>query len=224
MVSIDLSPVLEFLKGLRKHNERAWFESHRGQYQLARARFEDYIAVLLHEIGRSEPLGALSPKDCIFRLNRDLRFSKDKSPYKPYMSAYIAPGGRKSRNLGTYIHLEPGNRSMIAGGFHEPEPQQIASWRRAIDRDPRPWKKIAAEKSFRAHFGEVQGERLKTAPQGYPRDHPEIELLRLKQVTVARPLSDAEVLRPRFLRETMTTVGAMRPFLRYLAGLAETEV
>ena len=222
MDPIDLKPILEFLKGLRKHNERPWFESHRAEYQLARSRFEDFVGILIHEIGRTERLGAITPKDCIFRLNRDLRFSKDKSPYKPYMCAYIAPGGRKSRNLGTYFHLEPGNRSMIAGGFHEPEPQQIANWRRAIDRDPRPWKKIAAEKSFRAHFGEVQGERLKTAPQGYPRDPPEIELLRLKQVTVARRLSDAEVLRPGFLRETLTTVRAMRLFLGYLAGLAES--
>ncbi len=220
MDPIDLEPVLEFLKGLRRHNERPWFESHRANYQEARFRFEDFVAVLVREIGRSERLGPITPKDCIFRLNRDLRFSRDKSPYKPYMSAYIAPGGRKSRNLGYYIHLEPGDRSMIAGGFHEPEPGQMAQWRMAIDRDPRSLKRIVADKSFRTYFGELKGERLKTAPQGYPRDHPELDLLRLKQVTVARPMSDADVRRSSFVRETQNTVRAMRPFLRYLADLA----
>jgi uncharacterized protein (TIGR02453 family) len=215
---IDLRPVLKFVTALKRNNNREWFQAHRADFEVARAHFEDYVAALIAELSRTEPLAGLSPKDCIFRLNRDLRFTKDKTPYKPYMSAYIAPGGRKSRRMGYYVHLEPGN-AMLAGGLHEPEPQQLAAWRATIARDPRPFRKIAGSEVFRKTFGEVRGERLKTVPRGYPRDHPEAELLRLKSVTVVHEVSEAQVLSPGFLRETLATFKAMKPFLRYLEVL-----
>jgi uncharacterized protein (TIGR02453 family) len=216
----ELGSLLKFLRGLRENNNRPWFEAHRGQYQEARAHFEDYVAALIAGLARTLPLGGLSPRDCVFRLNRDLRFSKDKTPYKPYMSAYIAPGGRKSRRLGYYVHIEPGNRSMIAGGWHEPEPDQIALWRQAIDRDPRPFKKIVGRKAFHDTFGQIEGQKLKTAPRGYPSDHPELELLRLQQVTVSRPITDRDVQGSRLLRDSLHTFRVMRPFLEYLGALS----
>src|SRR3989304_5729364 len=94
--AIEMTLILKFLRGLRENNNRPWFEAHRAQYQEARAKFEDYVAALIAGLARTHPLGGFSARDCVFRLNRDLRFSKDKPPYKPYMSAYIAPGGRKS--------------------------------------------------------------------------------------------------------------------------------
>ena len=215
----DLKPTLEFLKALKRHNNRDWFESHRPQYQSARSEFEAFITALIQELAPVEGLGGLSAKDCLFRLNRDLRFSKDKSPYKTHMSAYIAPGGRKSRRLGYYVHVSPGDQSMIAGGMHEPEPQQLASWRQAIDRDPGPFKRIIHEKTFRRYFGEVSGEKLKTAPKGYPRDHPQLELLRLKQVTAMRPIPDKDLLGRSLVQETLRTFRAMKPFLSYLENL-----
>jgi len=217
---IELSLTLKFLRGLRENNNRPWFEAHRVQYQEARAQFEEYVAALIAGLARTQPLGGLSAKDCVFRLNRDLRFSKDKTPYKPYMSAYIAPGGRKSRRNGYYVHLEPGNRSMIAGGLHEPEPNQIALWRQSIDRNPTPFKKIIGAKAFKEYFGQVEGQKLKTAPRGYPKDHAELELLRLKQVTVSRPITDREVQRAGLLYDSLKTFKAMRPFLEYLGALS----
>jgi uncharacterized protein (TIGR02453 family) len=215
----DLRPVLRFLRALRAHNHREWFQSHRSEYDAARAVFEDYVGAVISALSRTEPLAGLTPKDCIFRLNRDLRFSKDKTPYKPYMSAYIAPEGRKSRRLGFYLHFEPGDRSMFGGGLHEPEPNQIAAWRAAIDRDVKSLRKITSAPSFRRHFAEVKGESLTSAPRGYPKNHPDLALLRLKQVTVTRPLTDREVTSPRLLRETLATFKAMKPFLNYLEGL-----
>ena len=215
----DLKPTLEFLKALKRHNNRDWFESHRPQYQSARSEFEAFITALIQEIAPVEGLGGLSAKDCLFRLNRDLRFSKDKSPYKTHMSAYIAPGGRKSRRLGYYVHVSPGDQSMIAGGMHEPEPQQLARWRLAMDRDPGPFSRIIHEKTFRRYFGEVSGEKLKTAPKGYPRDHPQLELLRLKQVTAMRPIPDKDLLGRSLVQETLRTFRAMKPFLSYLENL-----
>jgi uncharacterized protein (TIGR02453 family) len=215
---VDLRPVLKFAAALKRNNNRDWFQAHRAEYEAARTQFESYVAALIGELSRTESLAGLSPQDCIFRLNRDLRFTKDKTPYKPYLSAYIAPGGRKSRRMGYYIHLEPGN-CMLAGGLHEPEPQQLAAWRAAIDRNPRPLKKIIAGAAFRRYFGELQGERLKTVPRGYPKDHPEADLLRLKSVTIIRPIPEAVVTSPAFLRESLATFQAMRPFLRYLDQL-----
>ena len=98
--SIDLRPALTFLRSLKRHNTREWFEDHRGDYDEARQGFEAYIAALLDRLATTDDLGGLSPKDCIFRLHRDLRFSKDKSPYKTHFGAYLAPGGRKSRRMG----------------------------------------------------------------------------------------------------------------------------
>jgi len=216
---LDLRPVLTFVRGLKRNNNRPWFEAHRPELQVARLRFEAYIASLITELARTESLGGLTPKDCIFRMNRDLRFSKDKTPYKPYMSAYISPGGRKSRRLGYYVHIEAGDHSMLAGGLHEPEPRQLAAWRASIDRDPRPFKRIAAGRSFRRLFGEVRGESLKTAPRGYPKDHPDLHLLRLKRVTVWREMTDRQLTSQHLLRETLATFKAMRPFLRHLEDL-----
>ena len=215
----DLKPTLDFLKGLKRNNNRYWFESHRQRYQLARSQFEAYVTALIQELAPVDGLGGLSAKECIFRLNRDLRFSKDKSPYKIHMSAYIAPGGRKSRKLGYYVHVSPGDQSMIAGGMHEPDPQQIARWRQTIDRDPGPFKRIIDEKSFRQYFGGVAGERLKTAPKGFPRDHPQLELLRLKQVTAMRPLADKDLLGRNLVQDTLRTFKAMKPFLKHLEKL-----
>ncbi len=218
MAQFDLKTVLGFAGNLKSNNNRIWFLEHRSDYEAARACFEEYIAALINELSFTEPLAGLSPKDCIFRLNRDLRFTKDKTPYKPYMSAYIAPDGRKSRRLGYYIHLEPGS-SMLAGGMYEPDTQQLTAWRESINQDSQPFRRIIRNETFCRYFGEVGGERLKTVPRGYPKDHPDIDLLQLKSVTVMRKVSDAEVVSPDFFDETLETCKAMKPFLEFLDSL-----
>jgi len=215
---IDLKPVLKFSRALGKNNNREWFQAHRGEYDDARAHFEAYVAAVIEELSPLFSLGDITPKECIFRIYRDLRFAKDKTPYKPLMSAYVAPGGRKARRMGCYIHIEPGE-SMLAGGLHQPRPAQLVAWRAAIDRDPEPFKKILKNATFRKYFGTVGGDRLMTAPRGYPKDHPELDLLRLKSVTVARMVSDKLVASPDFLRETLITCRVMKPFLDYLDSL-----
>jgi uncharacterized protein (TIGR02453 family) len=217
--SLDLAPVITFVRSLRANNNREWFEAHRPEFLAARKHFEDYVAAIIKALSRTEPVGGLNPKDCIFRMNRDLRFSRDKSPYKPYMGANIAPGGRKSRRLGYYIHIEAADHSIIGGGLYEPEPSQLAAWRASIDRDSRTFRRIIAKAPFRKYFGQVRDDSLKTAPRGYPKDHPDLDLLQLKRVAIWRELSDKQVLSRRFLRETLDTLKAMRPFLRYLQSL-----
>src|ERR1051326_7322017 len=129
MKDVDLKPVLDFLRDLKQNNNKAWFEEHRAAYDTARAHFENFIDQLINEYGRIEALGGISAKDCIMRIYRDTRFSKDKSPYKTNMSANIAPGGKKSTSLGCHLHLQPQNESIIAGGLYMPTPEQLARFR-----------------------------------------------------------------------------------------------
>ncbi len=217
MPEFDLSPVLRFAAELKLNNNRPWFMDHKADYELARARFEDFVTGLIFNLSKTEPLGGITAKDCIFRLNRDLRFSKDKSPYKPYLSAYIAPGGRKSRLLGYYVHLEPGN-VMLAGGLYEPEPRQLTAFRDAISRNSREFKSIITDTKFVEYFGGVGGDALKTIPRGYATDHPDAAILRLKTVTVTHKVTDEAAVAPGFYDHVMDTFRVMKPFLQYLEG------
>ena len=213
---VDLKPVLEFLDGLQKNNNKAWFESHRPAYESAREQFEVFIDGLIVGLGSVEDLGGITAGDCVMRIFRDIRFSKDKSPYKSSMSASIGPGGKKSTRLTYYLHIEPPGASIIAGGLHAPDPAQITRFREAIDRNAKPLKQVVNNKAFKQTFGAVEGEKLKTAPRGYERDHPEIEWLRLKEVVAVQHLTDATVLSPKFSDHVIDAFTAMKPFLDYL--------
>jgi uncharacterized protein (TIGR02453 family) len=218
--SLDLEPGLRFLSALKQNNSRTWFEQNRAAYQAARGIFEDFINDLIDEFRDADRLLGLSAKDCVFRVNRDVRFSKDKSPYKTNLSAIIAPGGRKNMHQGYYISLEPLGLSMVAGGLYMPEPEQLARFRRAIDQDAAAFKQVIQAVDFVEAFGGLEGERLKLAPKGYDPAHAEIELLKLKQITAVRHFSDAEVLAPDFPARVIATCRAMRPFLTYLKDIA----
>jgi uncharacterized protein (TIGR02453 family) len=219
MKDIDLKPVLDFLSGLKQNNNKAWFEEHRAAYDTARTHFENFVDQLISEYGRIEDLGGITARDCIMRIYRDVRFSKDKSPYKTNMSATIAPGGKKSTSLGYYLHIQPHDETMIAGGLYMPTPEQLARFRAAIDRNAAPFKAIITDKEFKKYFGMLDGEKVKTVPQGYGRDHPEIELLRFKQVVVVHRSSDEMVLSSKFSTHVIKTFTAMKPFLDYLNAI-----
>ncbi len=212
----DLKPVLTFLAGIKSHNNKPWFEAHRAQYEKAKAEFEALVDDLILGLRRFEDIGSVTAKDCVMRIYRDVRFSPNKSPYKYNMSADIKPGGRHSSRLGYYIHIEPRDASMLAGGLYMPETAQLNRFRAAIARHPREFKLIIAEPEFKRYFGAIEGEKLKTAPQGYDRSHPEIDLLRLKDVTAVHHLSDAKVLAHVFTRHALKTFEALKPFLDYL--------
>ena len=214
MNKVDLKPVFDFLSSLKEHNNKPWFEEHRTDYELARERFESFVDGLILEYGSIEDFGGITAKDCVMRIYRDTRFSKDKSPYKTSMGATLAPGGKKSTSLG--YHLQPRNESLIAGGLYMPSPEQLARFRMAIDQDAAPFKAILKDKEFKKDFGSLEGEKVRTVPQGYPREHPEIELLRFKQVVAVHHLSDETVLSPTFGTHMIKIFKAMKPFLDYL--------
>jgi uncharacterized protein (TIGR02453 family) len=218
VTTVNLKSTLEFLKALKRNNNRTWFQDHRTDFDEANRAFEDFVGALIDELRPTEGFRGLTPKECIFRIYRDIRFSKDKTPYKTHMGAYIAEGGRKGMGIGYYIHVSPGD-SILAGGMHEPDPKRLDKFRKAIARDAAPFKKIIGARPFRDYFGEVEGERLETAPRGYPQDHPEIDLLRMKQITVSRQIPDRDLLAPDIVRQTIKGFMLMKPFLVYLDSI-----
>lgn len=217
----DLKPALTFLAALRQHNTKPWFEQHRADYAAARGAFEALIADLIDVFREADRLHDLAAKDCIARIYRDVRFSKDKSPYKLNLGAVIAPGGWNAAAFGYYISLQPGGESIVAGGLHSPTPAHLDRFRRAIDQAPAAFQQVTRAKAFKAAFGAVSGERLKTAPRGYDPAHPEIDLLRLKQVIAIRRFSDQQVLARDFAGQAAATCRAMRPFLDYLQAVLQ---
>lgn len=217
-----LKPALDFLSQLKAHNNKAWFDAHRAEYDLARRRFEDFIEIVIDEFRPVEDFENLTPKDCLFRINRDVRFSADKSPYKINFGASLALGGKHSRRMPYYIHLQPGDQSLLAGGLYMPTPEQIGRVRAAIAANSTPLRKLLRAKTFVEYFGVVTDEtegRLKTAPKGYDRDHPDIDLLQFKQWAVMHPLTDKQVLSPDLLPYTIKVFKALKPLNDWLNSI-----
>jgi uncharacterized protein (TIGR02453 family) len=209
-------PILNFLDNLAQKNNKAWFDSHRAEYESACEIFNQFVDYLIDELRASDNLEGLSSKNCVSRIYRDIRFSHDKSPYHTNFSAIIAPGGRKSVTQGYYVHIQPQGESMVAGGLYMPSPEQLEHFRQAIDQHAGEFRAITADPAFVEQFGAVEGERLKTAPKGYDRAHPEIELLQLKQVIVLHHFTDQQVLAEDFPEKTLTACRVMKPFVEYL--------
>lgn len=214
----NLKPVLDFVRELHDNNNKAWFEAHRAQYDEARACFEDFVQDVIIGVDRFDPMPGLRPADCIYRINRDIRFSKDKSPYKDYMAAVVAPGGRKSMRSPYYVHLSPGH-SMLAGGAYQPTKEQLALIRENIAAGAPALHRIVAAPGFRKYFDALEGERLKTAPRGYPKDHPQIEWLKLTSLTAHHPLSDADVCARDADLRVVKACAALKPFLDWVNAI-----
>ncbi len=211
----NLQLTLDFLEELRFNNNKTWFDENRKRHDQARAYVEALITDVIQHFAPIEDLGKTTAKDCMFRINRDVRFSKDKTPYKLNMGALIGSGGRKTTERSYYLNIEPGN-SFIAGGVYAPMPEHTKAIRAAIDADN--GKKLTAivnHADFKKYFGVMEGETLKTAPKGYAADHPAIELLKRKQFLASHKLDDADVLKEDFTAHFINVCKALKPFERY---------
>jgi uncharacterized protein (TIGR02453 family) len=213
--------VLDFLRQLESHNDRGWFEENRSRYEAARAVFLELVGELIDAFGPVDDLGGVTVKECVFRINRDVRFSKDKSPYKTVMSAVLGRSGRKSGVRSYYFHIEGEGRSFLAGGLYAPSAAELGAVRQALADDARPFRKVIRAPAFVREFGELGGDSLKVAPLGYPKDHPDIELLRKKQFLVMHRLSDEEILSDELIPNALAVYKAMKPFLLYLEETIE---
>jgi uncharacterized protein (TIGR02453 family) len=208
---------LEFIKTLKKNNNKPWFDANRKKYEAAKADFVSLVEHIIAAVSKFDPaVSSLKAKDCTFRINRDIRFSKDKSPYKTNMGAYVNPGGKKINTPGYYFHCEPG-QNFAAGGLYVPEPAVLAKVRQEIDYSFDEWKKIINDKTFKKYFPKVDGiEVLSRPPKGYTDDNPAIEFLKMKSFIVSRPLTDAQLTDKNLVKELAKTFETMKPMIDFL--------
>lgn len=188
---MQLELVLKFLKKLQKNNNKVWFDANRDSYEQAKSEVKELVAVTIKGISKFDPsIASLEPKDCMFRINRDVRFSKDKAPYKTNMGFMIAPGGKKSLKSCYYVHIEPGN-CFVAGGIWMPMPEQLKLIRQEIDYNGEALDKILSSKTFKKYFqGFDQEMKLIRMPKEYSEDNPHADYLKLKSFTVTTPLEE----------------------------------
>jgi len=208
----------QFLVDLAQNNNRTWFQPRKPDYErLLRAPLEALCTALDGEFrARAIPLAA-DPARSPFRIYRDVRFSKDKSPYKTYVSASF-PWTGVGGGVGGYLHLQPGE-GYVGGGMWRPEPARLAAWRAAVVGDRPRVHALIDDPAFRSTFGTLDGERLQRAPKGFPADDPDLELLRLKDVTFGRRVSDAASMTIDFPASVADTLARAVPLLRLLAAL-----
>ncbi|RZK48954.1 MAG: DUF2461 domain-containing protein, partial [Hymenobacter sp.] len=189
--------LLDFLQDLAAHNERDWFQARKATYDQLRGDFLVAVTGWLRELATTEPaLAALDPAKCVFRIYRDVRFSKVKVPYKTHFSAYFAPGGKHGTAPGRYVQVGPGGQTLVAGGLYEPTPAQLAAVRQELDYDADALHTLLAAPTAQRFFPRgLGGEQLKKMPPGYDAAHPAAAWLRHKQFLLSHHLPDADLRR-----------------------------
>lgn len=218
-MSVQLHPgTLSFLNSLKKNNNKPWFDRHKHEFDEIRNDFILFIVELIKELNKIDrTIGELDAAKCIYRIYRDLRFSKNKTPYKVHLAANIQRGGRKSKFAGYYIHIEPGGNSYFGGGVWHPETDELKKIRQEIDYDFEEYKKIVNKRMFVKMFNEPYDDKLKTIPPSYTEDNPAIEYLKYKSFIYGVDyLSDKTVTSPGFLKETLKMAKELSPYILYL--------
>lgn len=189
-----MQTLLQFLNELKKNNNKEWFNENRKAYDASKEQMLFFTEIMIQELRKmDQDIPALSAKDCLFRIFRDVRFSNDKSPYKTNMGSFIAPGGRKSDLAGYYVHFEPG-ASFIGGGVWCPAADVLRAIRTEIYEHPDGFKEVLHDDDFKEYFTEIMGEKLKTAPKGFDKEFEAIDLLRYKSYAFGYSLTDEQVL------------------------------
>jgi len=213
---------LEFLKKLHKNNNRDWFAKHKDSYLTELDHIELFADAILQDLNKEDMIDTPSGKKSLHRIYRDVRFSKEKTPFKTNWSGSFRRA-TKLRRGGYYFHIEPGN-SFIAGGFWAPNAEDLKRVREELAFDAGTMRKIIKNKTFKAYFNNLHGEQLKTTPKGFDADNEAIDLLRYKQFLVIRKFSDEDVLAPGFQKEAVKTFRAMRPFFDYMSEILTTDI
>lgn len=215
---MNLQLTLDFLADLAKNNQKEWMDSNRKRYVDAKGEVIELVTQLIKDISAFAPeYTGLDPRKTLFRINRDIRFSKNKDPYKTNFGASIVPGGKKTGNPGFYVHLMPGN-SFVGGGIYQPASDVLQKVRQEIDYNGKDLLKIIEDPAFKKIYGRpFQEDKLKTAPRGYSADHEHIDLLQLKHYVFMFPASDKEVLQADFSKLVVDSFQILHPFNQFLS-------
>lgn len=210
---------LKFLSQLRKNNNKPWFDAHRPQYEAARIDFSNFIQLVIDDLQRTDTtITGLTSRDCLFRINRDIRFSKDKTPYKVAFGASVKRGGRKSPFAGYYFHCEPG-ASFVGGGLWMPEAPDLKAVRQEIDYNWEEFRGILQEKNFKEVYGDLykgSDVSLSVMPKGYAKDHEAIDYLKLKSFIAETKFADEELTKGSLHKKTVAAFEALQPLLNFI--------
>jgi uncharacterized protein (TIGR02453 family) len=210
--------ILEFLKRLENNNNREWFEKNKNEFKRHQAAFKAFNEGLLSEMLKHDELEGMK----IFRIYRDVRFSKNKTPYKSHFASSFKRIKPQLRG-GYYVHIKP-KQSFIATGFWNPVKEDLFRIRKEFEIDASEFKGLINEKVFKAYWGGLEGDEVKTAPRGFPKDHEDIELIRKKQFVFTRKFKDEEVVSPDFLSEVNDSFRQVRPFFDYMTEVLTTDL
>ena len=214
------SETLTYLRALGRNNNRDWFQSNKNRYLAAQKNVTDWIDALIAEMSRHDQLETRSGKEALYRIYNDVRFSNDKTPYNPRFAGNL----RRFKPLlrgGYYFWIKPG-ASRIGCGFTYPAPADLARIRQDIDHNYEAWRKLLKNMTLVKTFSNMEGDQVKTAPKGYPKDHPAIDLLRFKQYWFERSYKDGEVTSSGFLKQVNADFKAIRPFFDYMSEVLTT--
>ena len=212
---------IAFLKTLSKNNNRDWFAKHKDKYEASRANLVDFADALLLEMNKHDNIKTVSGKKSIYRVYRDVRFSKDKTPYSNYWGGSFTRATKKLRG-GYYFHIEE-KKSFLAGGFWGPNPEDLQRIRRNIDLNSEEWRRVLKQKTFTKTFGKLLGEQVKSAPRGYDKNHEAIDLLRYKQFIIRHDFTDKEVLSKDFVKKANEVFKKMRLFFDHMSEVLTTD-
>lgn len=214
--------ILKFLDELSKNNNKEWFENNRKRYEKVQTEIKSFIATWIEEYSKiDESIAHLDPKKCTFRINRDVRFSTNKTPYKNNLGAYLAKGGKGSNYAGFYLHLEP-NNCFFGAGNYQPIPEDLAKIRQEIDYNFSDFKKVLSNKKLTANFDKLSQEnKLKRPPKGYDENNEAIEYLKLKGFTVFKKLKDNEITSKDFVKNITELSTSVKPFIDFLNNAIE---
>jgi uncharacterized protein (TIGR02453 family) len=204
-----------FLRELTANNHREWFHAHKAEFEAAKANFLTLVEEVLAGIKVIEPrFYDTQAKDCLFRIYRDVRFSKDKKPYKTHLAAAFGEGGKNSGKIDYYFHLQDGE-SFLGGGIWQPTAEQLAKLRQEIDYAPEGLKSIIEAENFRKHFPILHGDKLVRPPKGYTEDHPDIALLKQKEMFFMKKFTNQEVMSKDFAEKLLSHMAVLKPFVDY---------
>jgi len=209
---------LDFLEKLQENNNREWFAENKKKFDAEQKKIKTFFNEIGTSLGKIDSIERIQ----IFRIYRDVRFSKNKLPYKNHFSVGFSRTKPMLRG-GYYLHIEPG-ASFVGGGFWEPNKEDLFRIRKEIELDASELRQIINQSTFKKYFGTLEGEELKTAPRDFDKMHPDIDLIRKKQFLVTRSFSDDEVLSPNFKDEVVETYKAMRPFFDYMSDVLSTNL
>ena len=211
-----------FLKKLKSNNDRDWFTANKAIYLEQHENTIAFADALLSKMNQHDNIENASGKKSVLRIYRDVRFSKDKSPYKNYWGISFKRATNELRG-GYYVHLQPGNKSFVGGGFWGPNKEDLLRIREEIAMDASEIRSIITSKSFIDTFQSLQGEQLKTGPKGFDKDHPDVDLLRYKQFIFGKNFTDEEVMSENFVAIANETLKKMRPFFNLMSEILTTD-